>query len=65
MAGIRTLRSCGENLRFDKSIGDCNVASSVQCEKDYTQICNELGGYVKIGDPDDCSKYVALCVYES
>lgn len=58
VTGIRTLRKCGENLIFDKSIGDCNTASSGQCVKDYTQICADFGGYVKIGDPNDCSKYV-------
>lgn len=58
VAGIRTLKKCAENLLFDKTIGDCSAASSVQCEKDYTQICNEFGGYVKVGDPNDCSKYV-------
>lgn len=60
VAGVRTLQSCGESLLFDKSIGDCNVASSVQCERDYTQICTEIGEYVKIGDPNDCSKFVFL-----
>ncbi|KAJ6643059.1 Peritrophin-44 [Pseudolycoriella hygida] len=62
VSGIRTLRTCGENLFFDKAIGDCNVASSVKCERDYTQICSEFNGYVKIGDPNDCSKYYT-CLY--
>lgn len=58
VSGIRTLQKCKDNLLFDKSIGDCNAAGSVMCITDYTQICSEFGGYVKIGDPNDCSKYV-------
>lgn len=54
--GIRTERSCGDNLLFDKSIGDCNAANAVKCVRDETQICSELGAYLKIGDPSDCSK---------
>lgn len=56
VSGVRTLRKCSEHLIFDKSIGDCNSASSAQCIRDYTQICAEFGGYVKIGDPNDCAK---------
>lgn len=34
VAGIRTLRSCGPNLLFDRSLGDCNMATAVKCERD-------------------------------
>ncbi|XP_037046953.1 peritrophin-44-like [Bradysia coprophila] len=62
VAGVRTLKTCGTNLLFDKSIGDCNAASKIQCVMDYTQVCSEFAGYVKFGDPSDCSRYYT-CLY--
>lgn len=34
VAGIRTLRSCGANLLFDRLLGDCNIATAVKCVRD-------------------------------
>ncbi|XP_037041236.1 peritrophin-48-like [Bradysia coprophila] len=56
--GVRTSMTCSDGLLFDRSYGDCNLASKVRCEtKNY--ICEPFKalGLVIIGDPSDCTSY--------
>lgn len=76
VAGIRTLRSCGASLLFDRSLGDCNIATAVRCVRDpvisinfqknfffksiecvQATVCTTFNGFVRIGDPGDCTKF--------
>ncbi|XP_037025483.1 cell wall integrity and stress response component 2-like [Bradysia coprophila] len=57
VAGVRTLRTCGANLLFDRSLGDCNVATTVKCVRDPATVCATYNGFVRIGDPSDCTKF--------
>ncbi|KAJ6646288.1 Peritrophin-44 [Pseudolycoriella hygida] len=57
VAGVRTSRACGPNLFFDRVLGDCNIATNVKCVRDPATVCASYNGFVRIGDPSDCTKF--------
>lgn len=63
--GFSELRRCPSGLAFDGRVGDCNHASDVACvsepgHDDVESVCTqfEKSDVVKVGDPEDCRRYL-------
>lgn len=57
IAGQRSHQTCGDNLVFDPSAGDCNVGNPEHCSA-YNSVCKSFSNirFLRIGDPNDCTK---------